>query len=65
MKPLIRDFITHKHGYHLVDPSPWPIFAAFSTLILTLATVLYMHTYKYGGFLLILGVLLLFYSMFC
>ena len=38
-----------KHGFHLVDVSPWPIISAFSALILTFGGVLYMHGYN-GGF---------------
>lgn len=33
----------HKHGFHLVDPSPWPLFAAFSALILIVGFVVYLH----------------------
>ena len=33
----------HKHPYHLVDPSPWPILGAIGGGILALGTVLYMH----------------------
>jgi cytochrome c oxidase subunit 3 len=43
-----------KHSFHLVDPSPWPIIAAFSAFMLTFGSVLYMH-----GFLMIL------FMMFC
>ena len=34
-----------RHGFHLVDPSPWPLIAAFSALMLTFGGVLYMHGY--------------------
>ena len=27
-----------KHDYHLVDPSPWPIFTSFACLILAVGT---------------------------
>ena len=33
-----------KHDYHLVDPSPWPIFCAFATLILAVGAVYYFKT---------------------
>ena len=33
------------HGYHLVDPSPWPLVSAFSALNITFGGVLYMHGY--------------------
>ena len=32
-----------KHDYHLVDPSPWPIYVSFSCLILAVGAVYYMH----------------------
>ena len=47
---IIRN--NQRHGFHLVDPSPWPIIAAFSALMLTFGGVLYMHgyvgVYSYG-----------------
>ena len=33
-----------KHDYHLVDPSPWPIYVSFSCLVLALGAVYYMHS---------------------
>ena len=30
-----------KHDYHLVDPSPWPIFCSFAALILAIGAVYY------------------------
>ena len=35
---------TAKHPYHLVDPSPWPIFGAFSALVLAIGAILFMHS---------------------
>nr|YP_001382239.1 cytochrome c oxidase subunit III [Calotes versicolor]BAF69010.1 cytochrome oxidase subunit 3 [Calotes versicolor] len=36
--------MTHQmHPFHLVNPSPWPILAAMSTLVLTSGLVLWMH----------------------
>jgi len=40
-----------QHSFHLVDPSPWPLIAAFSALMLTFGGVLYMHGYSGGSFL--------------
>ena len=45
----------HKHPWHLVDPSPWPIVGAVSAGVLTSGTVVYMH--GGGGWILALGVL--------
>ncbi len=33
-----------KHDYHLVDPSPWPIYVSFATLILAVGAVYYFHS---------------------
>ena len=33
-----------KHDYHLVDPSPWPIYVSFSCLVLAIGSVYYMHS---------------------
>ena len=33
-----------KHDYHLVDPSPWPIYVHHSAcLVLAIGTIFYMH----------------------
>ena len=32
-----------KHDYHLVDPSPWPIYVSFSCLFLAIGCIYYMH----------------------
>ena len=39
------------HGFHLVDPSPWPLISAFSALMVTFGGVEYMHGYHTGDFL--------------
>ena len=36
------------HPYHLVNPSPWPIVAAFSLLALTLGAAMAMHKHQIG-----------------
>lgn len=65
MENSTKNYITYKHTYHLVDSSPWPILTAFSALVLTIGAVLYMHSYKNGGLLLIIGFLLVFYLVVC
>jgi len=52
------------HGFHLVDPSPWPLIAAFSALMLTFGGVLYMHGYDGGSFLYKYGFVMILYIMF-
>nr|YP_010455062.1 cytochrome c oxidase subunit 3 [Vischeria punctata]AML60729.1 cytochrome c oxidase subunit 3 [Vischeria sp. CAUP Q 202]UUA03898.1 cytochrome c oxidase subunit 3 [Vischeria punctata] len=54
----------HKHPFHIVDPSPWPLLGAFSALSLTCGGVLYMHNYNGGGFLLLLGFTSIILTMF-
>jgi cytochrome c oxidase subunit 3 len=40
-----------QHSFHLVDPSPWSLIAAFSALMLTFGGGIYMHGYSGGSFL--------------
>ena len=53
-----------KHPFHLVDPSPWPLLASFSAWVSTVGGVLYMHGYQGGRQMLILGIMMIVYSMF-
>jgi len=62
MVNLVRN--NQKHGFHLVDPSPWPLIAAFSALMLTFGGVLYMHGYAGGGFLWRFGFLMILFMMY-
>ena len=52
-----EDFHGHKHPYHLVDPSPWPVVGALSSLFLFGGTVMYMHEYDGGAAVMIIGLL--------
>lgn len=40
-------------------PSPWPLFASIAALLLTTGAVMYMHQYRFGGFVLTFGFLYL------
>lgn len=51
------------HPYHLVDPSPWPLFGALSLLVTTTGAVMYMHSYIGGGLLLPLGFIMILFTM--
>jgi len=50
--------INHKvgHKYHLVDPSPLPLIASISLFILAIGAVMFMHEYRFGTFVLGIGV---------
>jgi cytochrome c oxidase subunit 3 len=54
-----------KHSFHLVDPSPWPLIASASALMLTFGSVMFMHGYWGGSFLYKLGFLMILFIMFC
>ena len=56
--------MTKKHPYHLVDPSPWPLFASFAAFVSTVGGVMYMHAYDGGGTVLALGISMILYSMY-
>ena len=51
-----------KHGFHLVDPSPWPIYVSFATLVLAFGAVYYFHTQTL--WLLLVGFALVVYGAF-
>jgi cytochrome c oxidase subunit 3 len=46
---IVSKYLTQKHSFHLVDPSPGPLFTSISALMLTFGGVMYMHCYC-GGF---------------
>lgn len=52
------------HSYHLVDPSPWPIVAAFAAFMLTIGGVLYMQRFLGGWSLFFTGFVGLLYVMY-
>ena len=43
------------HPYHIVNPSPWPLVAAFTAFFLVLGLVLYRHAFTLGFTLFSLG----------
>jgi len=51
------------HPYHLVSPSPWPLYTSISLLTLTTAVVSTMHGFNAGHYFLILGLISVIYSM--
>ncbi len=52
------------HPYHLVNPSPWPILAAFALLLVTSGAAMFMHKVAVGPFVLIAGFGLLLYCLY-
>jgi cytochrome c oxidase subunit 3 len=62
MVDLVFEDSKKKHQYHLVNPSPWPLVGAFSTLFLAAGAILYMH-YKMIWPLSI-GLILILFTMF-
>jgi len=52
---ISKNRFLNDHPYHLVDPSPWPLFVSIASFALTLSIVLYFHSYKYGLFCLVLA----------
>ena len=52
------------HPFHLVSPSPWPIFTCVSLLTLTTSGVLTMHGFSNAGYWLACALALVMSSMF-
>jgi cytochrome c oxidase subunit 3 len=52
----------HKHPYHLVDPSPWPITGTIGAGVLAVGAVLFMHNEIW--WVMVLGFLLTLATMF-
>ncbi len=48
-----------RHLFHLVDRSPWPFLVSVSLLFMTTGTVMYMHFYLLGGYLAMIGFIML------
>ena len=55
--------IFQAHPFHLVSPSPWPVYTSTSLLGLTCTTVLNMHTFFFSSLLFTLTLTSLVYSM--
>lgn len=48
-----------KHLYHLVDPSPWPVYTATGALSFLIGVVMYLHSYLNGLFVLLFALFVL------
>jgi cytochrome c oxidase subunit 3 len=62
-KQIIFKHLQTIHKYHLVDPSPWPIFGALGGFCLTVGGVLYMHKFKNGWLLFLTGFFIIIVTM--
>lgn len=54
-----------RHPFHLVDPSPWPLFGSLSALSVAIGAVLYFHGFLKGEIILIGGLIHLICVSFC
>jgi heme/copper-type cytochrome/quinol oxidase subunit 3 len=45
------------HPYHLVTPSPWPLLISIAAFVVAIGATMYMHSYRYGFPILLLGIL--------
>lgn len=61
----VKIFSTSKHGFHLVNYSPWPILCALVCLSLTVSGAFYIHGYSCGKLFLSSCFLLLGYLLTC
>ena len=55
---------THKHPYHLVDPSPWPFIISFGCLFFTFGIAMFFHGYLGGKILMFTGFLIIIFTMY-
>jgi len=62
MTNLIRSTF-QAHPFHLVSPSPWPIYSSISLLTLTTSGVLSMHGFSHAEYFLTLAFILVISSM--
>lgn len=54
----------HRHLYHIVNISVWPIFSAFSAFFLLSGLSFYMHRIQFGGYFFFLGFFLVVFCVF-
>lgn len=53
-----------RHPFHLVDPSPWPFVASLCAFSCAIGSVMYMHAYVNGSFILLISFFCLLSVMF-
>ncbi|WP_341763710.1 cytochrome c oxidase subunit 3 [Candidatus Tisiphia endosymbiont of Beris chalybata] len=52
------------HPFHIVDPSPLPILTSFALLLLSAGIIMFMHSYKFGEYILGLAILSVIYCLY-
>ena len=62
MTTIIKN--TQKHPYHLVDPSPWPLFASLGCFFFTFGLVMFFHGYIGSFSLTLTGFSIIIYVMY-
>lgn len=55
---------THRHPYHLVDPSPWPLIASFGCFFFTFGLVMFFHGYLGSTLMMSTGFLTILFVMY-
>ena len=66
MNKQYKTNITQNHPFNfLVDSSPWPLVASLGASFITFGGVMYMHLYKNGLFLFLIGLFTTIYVMYC
>jgi cytochrome c oxidase subunit 3 len=56
-------YLKTTHSFHLVDPSPWPLFAALGAFMCASGGVLYMHKFLGGWGLVVTGLVVILFVM--
>ena len=62
---MYKTNITQNHPFYFVDSSPWPLIVSLGALFITFGGVMYMHLYKNGSFLFLIGLFTIIYVMYC
>ena len=52
------------HDYHILSPSPWPLIGSLAALIMASGGIMWMHSQPYGGYVFLLGVAGVLFTMF-
>ncbi len=52
------------HDYHIVNPSPWPMFGAFSSLAMAAGAIGWMHKFAWGPWVFFMGLALVLFTFY-